>query len=461
VTGLQLVLAVILLLTNGVFVGAEFSAISVRRAMLEPLAETSAKARRTLEDLRHLSMLLAGAQLGITLCSLGLGAVAEPAVAHLLEGLLDLLHVPDTLLHPIAFAIALALVVFLHMVLGEMVPKNLSIASPERAALVLVPALAAFVRITRPVILLLNGLANRGVRAFHVEPRDELEASHTPEELADIIAESRSEGLLDRDKHERLTGALALENLTARDIMIPVERLVTVAPSITADQVEDLVAETGYSRFPVSADREATDEARPAGGAPASRGRARLHPALALPGRARGRTAATPEPGGEPARGRELLGFVHAKDVLGLSAAARRQPLPLQRLRTMPSLAPQQPLSDVLTELQRIGSHLGQVREDNRTLGVIALEDVVEAFVGEVEDASHLDAEHDPRPGHEHTAEEDTAEIAAAEIESAEIESAGIDPAGIKSAESLVERVRDTQAGERPLAGPTSVQQGD
>ncbi|HSP36935.1 MAG TPA: hemolysin family protein [Frankiaceae bacterium] len=429
-TGIQLAVAVVLLLGNALFVAAEFSAISVRRAMLEPLTETSARARRVLNDLRSLSMLLAGAQLGITLCSLGLGAVAEPAVAHVIEGGLDVAHVPEALLHPIAFAVALALVVFLHMVLGEMVPKNLSLSSPERLALVLVPALAAFVRVTRPLIRLLNGLAYAGLHALNVEPKDELEAAHTHEELAEIIAESRSEGLLDPNKHERLTGALALENLSARDIMIPVDRLVTVSPSITADQLEDLVAETGYSRFPVSSEGVAADEpARPAATPartaaipartaaiparpPASRPRSRLNPARALPGRARLRAGAGGVASNDAADGRELLGFVHAKDVLGLSAAARRQPLPLQRLRTMPSLAPQQPLSDVLTELQRIGSHLGQVWENNRTVGVIALEDVVEAFVGEVEDASHFDAELDPQPGHEYSPQNEAAHTA-------------------------------------------------
>jgi CBS domain containing-hemolysin-like protein len=291
------------------------------------------------------------------------------------------------------------------------VPKNLSIASPERIALVLVPALAAFVRVTRPLIYFLNGLANGGLKLIKVEPRDEIESSHTPEELAEIIAESRSEGLLDPDKHERLTGVLALETLRARDVMIPLDKLVSVTPAITADELEDLAAETGYSRFPVATGgrngRTDADGTSSAGAAPASsatgpaaraaaqRSRSRLSPARALPARIRpgaGRAAATVDE-------RELLGFVHAKDVLGLSAAARRQPLPLQRLRTMPALRPEQPLSQVLTDLQRIGSHLGQVQVNGRTLGVIALEDV-----GEVEDASHLDAEHDPQPGHEHAA---------------------------------------------------------
>jgi CBS domain containing-hemolysin-like protein len=423
-TGLQLGAAVLLLLGNGLFVAAEFAAISVRRAMLEPMAESSARARRVLHSLRSLSMLLAGAQLGITLCSLGLGAVAEPTVARLLEGVLNVLHVPDELLHAIAFAVALALVVFLHMVLGEMVPKNLSLSAPERLSLVLVPALSAFVRVTRPVIRLLNGLANRGLLVLRVEPRNELEASHTPEELAEIIAESRSEGLLDPNKHERLSGALALENLRGRDVMIPVGRLVTVPPSITADDLEDLAAETGYSRFPVATGippdgiepGERGTEGAGAVARPGTRARSRLSAAralpLPLPGRAGRTRSPASRPGavvGLPDEGPELLGFVHAKDVLGLSAAARRQPLPLQRLRTMPALRPDLPLSEVLTELQRIGSHLGQVQDGGRTIGVIALEDVVEAFVGEVEDASHLDAEHDPQPGHEYLSGPDRA----------------------------------------------------
>jgi CBS domain containing-hemolysin-like protein len=402
---LALLVAVLLLLGNALFVAAEFSAISVRRAMLEPMAESSALARRTLDNLRSLSMLLAGAQLGITLCSLGLGAVAEPAVAHLLEDVLDVLHVPDALLHPIAFAVALALVVFLHMVLGEMVPKNLTLASPERLALILVPALAAFVRVVRPLIVALNGLANAGLKVLKVEPKDELDASHTPEELAEIIAESRSEGLLEPEKHERLTGALALETLRARDVVIPLAKLVTVSPSITADELEDLAAETGYSRFPVASEARSADAPVRDGRAPTARSRSRLSPARALPTLTRGRPAsATRTAAGRPEETPQLLGFVHAKDVLGLSPAARRQPLPLQRLRTMPVLRLDAPLSQVLTDLQRIGSHLGQVQEAGRTVGVIALEDVVEAFVGEVEDASHLDAEHDPRPGHEHEA---------------------------------------------------------
>ena len=134
------VLAVLLLAGNAFFVGAEFALVSARRSAIEPLAEAGdSRARTTLRAMEQVSLMMAGSQLGITVCSLGLGAVAEPAVAHRLERVFELLGLPQWLLHPLAFAIALAVVVALHMVLGEMVPKNLAIAGPERSALLFRP----------------------------------------------------------------------------------------------------------------------------------------------------------------------------------------------------------------------------------------------------------------------------------------------------------------------------------
>ncbi|MCW2622036.1 MAG: hypothetical protein JWL64_1638 [Frankiales bacterium] len=348
---LPLVVAVLLLLGNAFFVGAEFSVISVRRSQIEPMADHSRRARVVLSGLSHLSLMLAGAQLGITLCSLGLGAVAEPAVAHLLEDLLSALSAPESLLHPIAFAVALTLVVFLHMVLGEMVPKNIAIAAPERAALLLVPPLVAFARFVGPVLRLLNALANAGLKLVGVEPKDELTSSYSPDELADIIAESRQEGLLDSDEHERLSGALALRQTTARDVMVGFEDIVTVSEQTTADELELLVVVSGFSRFPV---RSVLDD-------PAT---------------------------GEVVEG-GLVGFVHIKDVLGMSASARRKPLPSKLRRAMPDLPADMPLQEVLATLQRSRSHLAQVVDERGAIGVIALEDVVEEFVGEVEDATN------------------------------------------------------------------------
>jgi len=351
VSGLALLVAVLLLAGNAFFVGAEFSVMSVRRSQVEPLAASSRRARTVLDALQHLSLMLAGAQLGITLCSLGLGAVAEPAVAHLLQDALEAAHVPEALLHPIAFAVALTIVVFLHMVLGEMVPKNIALATPERAALLLVPPLVAYARAVGPVLRALNAIANAGLHLLHVEPKDELTSSYSPDELADIIAESRNEGLLDRDEHERLSGALALQQTAARDVMVTADRLVTVPETITADELEALVVVTGFSRFPV---RSAQDDPQ---------------------------THGTVEGG--------LVGFVHVKDMLGMSPAARSRPLPPALHRPMPQLRADLPLEQVLSALQRNKSHLAQVVDEHGAIGVLALEDVLEEFVGEVEDSTN------------------------------------------------------------------------
>ena len=162
--------AVVLLGANAFFVGAEFALISARRATIEPRAAAgSRRARTTLAAMENVSLMMAGAQLGITICSLGLGAIGEPAVAHLIEAPFASAGVPGALLHPIAFTIALAIVVFAHVVIGEMVPKNIALAGPDRAALLLAPPLAFIVRVLKPVIAVLNAVANLSLRAVKVQ----------------------------------------------------------------------------------------------------------------------------------------------------------------------------------------------------------------------------------------------------------------------------------------------------
>jgi CBS domain containing-hemolysin-like protein len=323
-----LVVAAALLVANGFFVAAEFAAVSVRRAQLEPLAASSRRARTVLGALGRLSMLLAGAQLGITLCSLGLGAVAEPALGHLLERALHSLDLPEGLADPLAFAVALAFVVVAHMVLGEMVPKNISLAEAERAALLLVPVLDGFVRMTRPLIRTFNALANGVLRLFGVQPQDELKTAYTPDEVSGIIAESREHGFLGDEQHRRLASALELGERTAADVAIPSSELVTVGPETTAAEIESLTARTGYSRFPVRA-------------------------------------------------GEALLGFVHVKDVLAVAEADPVRPWATEHLRRMPSVDPGLPLPEVLTRLRGARSHLALVPG----VGVLALEDVVTALI--------------------------------------------------------------------------------
>ncbi|MGY1689322.1 hemolysin family protein [Geodermatophilus sp. SYSU D01105] len=338
---LSLLVLIALLLGNAFFVAAEFALVSARVDQIEPRADAgSPRARRTLAAMRNVSQMMAGAQLGITLCSLGLGAVGEPAVAHLIEAPMAALGVPEGLLHPIALVIALSIVTVLHMVLGEMVPKNVTIAGPDRAALALGPPLAAFVRVLRPVIWFFNTVANAFVRLFGVQPTDEVAASFDEAEIRSMVTQSRREGLLGSEVSELAAGALTFEQHAVESVLLPLEQVVTVPRSATPRQLEAVVAEHGFSRYPVRGDDGA------------------------------------------------LLGYVHVKDVLGLDPAARDRPVDDAHVTPLVPLAPGSALPDVLSEMRVQGAHLGRVDRDGATVGVVALEDVLEQLIGDVRDAA-------------------------------------------------------------------------
>ena len=165
-----LVVALLLLLGNAFFVGAEFALVSARRTQIEPRAEAGSRmAKTTLKAMENISLVIGVNQLGITVCSLVLGAVGEPAVAHLIEPVLHAAHVPESFLHPIAFALGMSIVVYLHVVMGEMIPKNLALAGPDRAALVLGPPIWAIVTVLRPVIIVINAVASAVLRLVRRE----------------------------------------------------------------------------------------------------------------------------------------------------------------------------------------------------------------------------------------------------------------------------------------------------
>ncbi|MFI2558778.1 CNNM domain-containing protein, partial [Nocardia farcinica] len=245
-------LTVVLLAGNAFFVGAEFALISARRDRLEALvAQGKRNAMTVIKAGENLSMMLAAAQLGITICSILLGRVGEPAVAHLLEKPFELAGLPDQLLHPVAFALALTIVVILHILLGEMIPKNIALAGPERTALLLVPIHLMFLRLARPLIALYNLAANLSLRMLRIEPKDELDATVSSVELAEMIGESRSEGLLDEEEHRRLTQALGTSERTVADVMVPLATTRSVplrGNGTTLGDIETAVAETGFSR---------------------------------------------------------------------------------------------------------------------------------------------------------------------------------------------------------------------
>ncbi|MEU8522161.1 hemolysin family protein [Streptomyces sp. NBC_01216] len=338
---LPLLFAVLLVIANGFFVGAEFALVSVRRSQIEPLA--AKRARQVLYGLENLPQMMAAAQFGITVCSLTLGAVAEPTVARLLEPAFHALRVPDGLVHPLGYVVALAAVVFLHLVIGEMVPKNLAMAAPERTALWLGPGLVAFARLCRPVTTALGAGARLVLRAFGVEPKDEVEAVFTSVQLGRLVEDAGLAGLLDPSEQERLEDALELGSRPVTDVLITPAALVTVTPAVTPREIEELTVRTGYSRFPVCAEG-----------------------------------------------GVRYMGFVHVKDVLELEE--RERAVPQHVWRPMATLRAELPLDDALTVMRRAATHLAQVADaSGRVLGLVALEDVLEMLVGEVRDPAHRD----------------------------------------------------------------------
>ncbi|TYL55999.1 HlyC/CorC family transporter [Nocardioides sp. BGMRC 2183] len=344
---LALLVAIVLLALNAFFVGAEFALISARRSQIEPRAQEGSRlARTTLRAMENVSEMMAGAQLGITICSLGLGAVGEPAVAHLIEPGIEALGLPESAVHPIAFAIALTVVVSLHVVLGEMVPKNIALAGPERSALVLGPILLGLVAVLRPVIVCINAMANGILRLMRVEPKDEVSSTFTREEVAALVEESRGEGMIAEHEYDRLSGALGFTEKTVASVMMPIGTLATVRRGSSGADVEALCAATGFSRFPVVDD---------SGGA-------------------------------------DLLGYLHIKDVLEPDEDRRLRPVADRWFRPFANVSPQTALHDALEVLQRRGAHMARVvTEDGATLGVAALEDVIEELVGEIRDAAHSD----------------------------------------------------------------------
>ena len=339
-TGLALALSLALLVANAFFVAAEFALISARRTAIEPAAQSGRWAARVaLQAMERVSLMLAGAQLGITICSLGLGYLGEPAIAHVLEGPFDDGGLPEGFVHPVAFAIALSIIAFLHIVLGEMVPKNVALAAPDRSVLVLAPPMSFIVRALRPAVATLNWAANVTLRIAGVTPRDEITSVFTRDEVAGLVEQSRREGFLDAYEGRLLAGVLKFEERDVRSVLLPIENLETVTPSVTPAELEELAVRTGYSRFPV-----------------------REH--------------------------RELVGYLHLKDVLEFEERHRTRPIARSWIRPLVPVKASDRLRPVLSAMQRSGAHLARVADTGggHVVGVVALEDVLEELVGEIRD---------------------------------------------------------------------------
>ncbi len=346
--GFAIALTVVLLAFNALFVGAEFALISARRTQLEPrVQDGSAAARMALRAIENLTLVIAAAQLGITICALGLGAVGEPAIAHLFEPVFEILNVPPGLVHPISFVIAMTIVVFLHVVLGEMVPKNLALVGPERAALVLGPFMLAVVAILRPFVVLLNGAADLIIKLLRVESKTEVASTFSHDEVAGLVEESRREGLLDEHEYGLVSGALEFSGGTIDQVLLPTDGLITIKPSATPADIEQACAKTGFSRFPV------VDAAG------------------------------------------DTTGYLHIKDVLETDEDSRLEPIADKWVRPLATVVAGSGLYEALRTMQSRGSHMARVEDaTGNVLGVIMLEDVLEELVGEIRGESASESGH-------------------------------------------------------------------
>jgi CBS domain containing-hemolysin-like protein len=346
-----LAIGIALLVGNGAFVAAEISLLAARRTSFEEAAEAGdRRARRALAAHQELSVTFSAAQLGITMCSLGLGAVAEPAVQAVLIDLLAGIAVPEGVIPALSFVLALTLVVFLHMVVGEMAPKHLAIAAPESVALVLMRPFAAFIFVLRPLIRLLNGLATLLVRVVRVEPVDQRRLVHTPDELALALAESKDLGTIAPQDARMMGAALRLAAIDAEAAMTPRVDLDAVPDDATIDDVLTLAAETGHTRIPVY--HEQLDH---------------------------------------------IVGLVHVKDALIRDDRDRRRLAVTDLLRPIPAVPESRDLEHLLRDMLDSSSHaVVVVDEFGGTAGLLTLEDVLEELVGEI--ADEFDAEVAPEP---------------------------------------------------------------
>lgn len=340
----SLAIALALIVVNGLFVAAEFALITARRTRIESMAEKGdRRSRAALASMQDLPLMLSGAQFGITLASLGLGFVAEPAIADLLEPVLEPIGgLPSGVVHALAVGIALTVVVFLHMVLGEMVPKNLALSAPEATVRWVSPTHRMFVAMFRPIIWVLNAAAALMLRPFGIKQVKELGTARTAQELVTMIDASRGEGLIDDFRHNLLSGALDFRDLSCESLMIPWPEVVVASSSATVAEVSAVSAASGHTRLPLLSD-----------GA--------------------------------------VLGFVHAKDLAFVGPEGWDEPVERNLIRRMLVVPVDRALEELLFAMRDSQIHLavvvsGERSGGNAPIGIVTLEDILESIVGDIID---------------------------------------------------------------------------
>ena len=338
------VVIVVLLVVNGLFVALEFALVGSRRSRLEPSAAAGdRRAQRSLAAMRELSIQLAGAQLGITIASLVIGLVGEPAMAKVLEHWGHRLSfVPEGWVNPIGYVLGLLIIVFAHMVIGEMVPKNLTLTRPEAMLRVLVGPNRLYLAVARPVVRALTWASNIGVRAFGVEPRDEVSDVHTVEELQMLVSASHEEGVIPDLSADLLSGVLDFAGEDVDAVKVPREAIVAVPVAATVAEIERVVQDAAHTRLLVVGEGGLDD----------------------------------------------VVGFVHSKDLFAVDEAELDEPLPNPLVRRVISTTGDEALESLLMRMRRRRIHVAVVRDadDDSTTGLVTLDDLLERLVRDIVD---------------------------------------------------------------------------
>ncbi len=351
-TVLALCSVLVLVAVNALFVATEFALVAARPSALAEAAEGGSRAAaRALRARRELRLQMSGAQLGITVSSIALGVLAEPAIGALLADAFSAMAVPEGAVDSVSWVVAIGLAAVTQMLFGELVPKNLAIAAPERTLRLTVNPHAAFVALAKPAVVALDRVSALLVRPFGLTAVDEIHRAVGAPELASMLNASRREGLIDGFEHDLLSVALDLGHRTVASVMVPRSDVVTVGRWAPVHEVEQVLAASGHSRLPLI------------------------------------------DSGGN------LMGLVHARSVLRLPAGAADDTLTTEEVRTMAVLGPDQPLDDVLHLLRRERIRLAAVVGAEGWIGIVSLEDVLEELVGDIRDETDPAAAGDAESG--------------------------------------------------------------
>ena len=345
---LQLAVVLVLVLVNGFFVLAEFALVKIRSTRIEQLAAAgNADAAAALGILRRLDTYLAATQLGITIASLGLGALGEPAFAVQLGPLLTRLGAGSpVVVETAAIVIAFVVITFLHLLIGELAPKYIALRNTETWVLRVSRPLRWFYRIFFPVLWLLNGAANGLLRLLRVRPSTETELAHSEEELRLIMSRSQSRGVLSLNRLLLVENAFDLGDLAVRDVMTPADRVVALDPRKPWPEILATWRQRRLSRYPLL-----------------------------------------------DAGGTRYVGVIHLKDVALERLGSDQAPDWAWHRRDLFTVAPTLPVESLLREFQRRRLHLAEVRDEasGKTVGIVSLEDVLEEIVGNIEDEFEME----------------------------------------------------------------------